>query len=425
MSVESETGRPPDVRADRYRFVVYGLIVLANATTGLNFLAPSPLLTLIIDDLQISKAAAGFLVTTMTLLVTVASIPASIFVVRWRLKPTFGLAWVLLGTGVLITFYSGFWAMVGIRLVQGLGAAIQIPLIAGLMMRWSPERELPTVNAVALAALTVGLGTGLVVGPILAESPLGWSGALGVEGGVGLVGAVAWFVFGRTTPSGDTAAGRATPPVASPTEVLRVFRSKTTWLLAIAVIGPWAQFTTLSAWLPTFFTDVRGMDLSAAGFTTAVFTFAGIPAALLGGLLITRMGKRRPIMLWSGLLIGAGGVATFVSPAGYLLFAAVLFTGLLQWAYEPAIFTLPIELPDSSPERAGAIWAAILTVGNAASFVAPVFVGRVNDVTGSFIPAFTIICATSLSLFFAILFVPETGPGRRLKTESTRSISAD
>ena len=402
---------------DRYRFVMYGLIVLANATTGLNFLAPSPFLTRIIHDLEITNAAAGFLVTTMTLLVMLGAIPASIVAVRWKLKPTFGLAWVLLGAGTLIIFYSGFWAIVGIRLVQGLGAAIQIPLIAALIMRWAPEKELPAVNAISLAALTVGLGTGLVIGPQLAESSLGWPGALAVESSIGLVGAVLWFIFGRIAPvgrGGALIAEPSPPPLpASPREALGVFRSRTTWLLAIAVIGPWAQFTTLSAWLPTFFTDVRGMDLGVAGFTTAVFTFAGIPATLLGGLLITRTGTRRPIMIWSGLLIGAGGVATFVSPAGYILLVAVLFTGLVQWAYEPALFTLPIELPGSSPERAGAIWAAILTVGNAASFIAPVFVGRVNDVTGSFIPGFVIVCATSLSLFVATLFIPETGPGRR------------
>lgn len=416
MLENANEARNTSATPDRYRFVMYGLIVLANATTGLNFLAPSPFLTRIIDDLEITNAAAGFLVTTMTLLVTLGAIPASIVAVRWRLKPTFGLAWVLLGAGTLIVFYSGFWAIVGIRLVQGLGAAIQIPLIAALIMRWAPEKELPAVNAISLAALTVGLGTGLVIGPQLAESSLGWSGALAVESSIGLVGAVLWFMFGRTAPVARggalSAEPSSLPAPASPREVLGVFRSKTTWLLAIAVIGPWAQFTTLSAWLPTFFTDVRGMDLGVAGFTTAVFTFAGIPATLLGGLLITRTGTRRPIMIWSGLLIGAGGVATFVSPAGYILLAAVLFTGLVQWAYEPALFTLPIELPGSSPERAGAIWAAILTVGNAASFIAPVFVGRVNDVTGSFIMGFAIVCATSLSLFVATLFIPETGPGR-------------
>ena len=412
MTEKVDSGRETGVEASRDRFVIYGLIIFANATTGLNFLAPSPFLTLIIDDLEISRAAAGFLVTTMTLLVTAASIPASIFVVKWRMKPTFGLAWVLMGAGTLIAFYSGFWALVGIRLVQGLGAAIQLPLIAGLIMRWAPEKELPTVNAAALAALTVGLGTGLVIGPLLAESALGWSGAMAVEGGVGLVGAAIWFAVGRHAPAA-TGRTRAEPPPTSPWAVLDVFRSKTTWLLAFAVVGPWAQFTTLSAWLPTFFTDVRGMDLGVAGFTTAVFTMAGIPAALLGGVLITRTGTRRPILLWSGLLIGAGGVATFVSPAGYLLYGAVLFTGFLQWAYEPAIFTLPIELPGSSPERAGAMWAAMLTVGNAASFIAPVFVGFVRDQTDSFVPGFAIVCATSLTLFFGALFVPETGPGRK------------
>ena len=83
----------------------------------------------------------------------------------------------------------------------------------------------------------------------------------------------------------------------------------------------------------------------------------------------------------------------------------------MQWAYEPAIFTVPMELKDSTPEKASAIWACMLTAGNASSFVAPVIVGLLFDVTDNYLPGFILIFAISSSLFFASILLPETGTG--------------
>ena len=91
---------------------------------------------------------------------------------------------------------------------------------------------------------------------------------------------------------------------------------------------------------------------------------------------------------------------------------AVATAGFLQWVYEPTLFTVPIELRGSSPERAGAIWAAILTTGNASSFVAPIVAGYIIDGTGSFILGIGSIAVFSFTMFFAAMFLPETGPGR-------------
>ncbi|MBI4236204.1 MAG: MFS transporter, partial [Chloroflexi bacterium] len=395
-----------------YRFVIYALLLGMNFTLGVAFLGPASLLPLIISDYGISGAAAGFLVASMTLMVTLFSIPAGILAHRWGMRRTCAVAWYLVATGVLTPLLPGFLMLSGLRLIQGLGAAVLLPLIATMLMRWAPAREVPGVNAGSLASLTAGMGISLVAGPPLAEV-IGWPGVLGLEGALALLGATLWLLLAREgTGATATAAAR-------PAEILGVFRLRATWLLGIAVMGPWAQFIALSSWLPTYFTEVRGLSLNVAAFTAAVFTAAGIPAAVLGGFLTTRTGRRRPIILWAGLLLSAGGFATFLAPAGLPLYVAVVATGVLQWAYEPALFSIPLELPGATPERAGAITAAMLTAGNASSFIAPVLVGFLWDTTGSYLPGLSLVAVSSATLLVASLFLPETGPNSKRERQRT------
>ncbi len=390
-----------------YRFVIYALIVLMNFTLGVTFLAPASLLPLITDSYDLTRSEGGFVVTSVTLVFTVASLPAAIIVARWNIRAVYGIGWALMGVAVLTPFFTGFWPLIALRAVQGLGASALTPLTAAIIMRWAPEREVPIVNAVSLAFLTVGLGAAQNLGPLLAEWS-SWEWAIGIEGLLALAGALLWLILWRER---KTPARPFTEPVTM-AAIMTVFRRRETWLLAFAVVGPWAQFITLSTWLPTYYEEVRGLSLGVAGFTAAVFAFAGIPANILGGLIAARTGRRRPILMWSGLLIGAAGMTAVFAPAGLLLYLAVIAAGFAQWLYEPSLFTVPIELPGSSPERAGAIWAAILTTGNGSSFIAPILAGAITDYTGSFIPGFLTIAALSFTMFFAALLLPETGPGR-------------
>ncbi len=405
--VDSGGAVGPVRAAPAYRFIIYALVALMNFTLGVTFLGPASVLPLITDAYDLTRSAGGFVVTSVTLIFTIASLPAAIIVARWNIRAVYGIGWAVMGFSAVTPFVEGFWALIGIRALQGLGASVLTPLAAAIIMRWAPQREVPIVNAITLASLTVGLGVAQNLGPVLANW-FGWEWAIGIEGLITLAGAVLFVVLWRERKTRGE-------PVSEPVTmaaIMTVFRRRETWLLAFAVIGPWAQFITLSAWLPTYYEEVRGLSLEVAGFTAAVFAFAGIPANIVGGLIATRTGRRRPILMWSGMLIGAAGMTAVFAPAGLLLYLAVIAAGFLQWVYEPSLFTVPIELPGSSPERAGAIWAAILTAGNASSFIAPILAGAITDVTGSFIPGFTAIAALSFTMFVATLFLPETGPGR-------------
>ena len=414
--VDTDTSESSAVAAPPYRFVIYALVVLMNLMLGIAFLAPASVLPLIMDAYDLTRSEGGFVVTSVTLVFTAATIPAAIIVSRWNIRVVIGIGWALLGITALTPFLTGFWWFVALRSVQGVGAAAVVPLTAGIIMRWAPPREVPIVNAIALAFITVGLAVAQYLGPVLADWT-NWEWAIGIEGFVAAGSAVLFVVLWREREL----LGGIPPEPVKIGAILSVFRRRETWLLSFAVVGPWAQFIALSTWLPTFFEEERGLSLAAAGLMAGIFALAGAPANIIGGVVTTVVGRRRPIIIWSGLLIGAAGMTTMYAPVGILLFLAVLTSGFLHWIYEPSLFTIPIELPRTNPEQAGAIWAAILAAGNGSSFIAPIIAGFIIDETGSFVIGIAVICVTSFTLFVAGVLLPETGPGRLNTPQGART----
>lgn len=414
--VDTDTSESSAVAAPPYRFVIYALVVLMNLMLGIAFLAPASVLPLITDAYDLTRSEGGFVVTSVTLVFTAATIPAAIIVSRWNIRVVIGIGWALLGITALTPFLAGIWWFVALRSVQGVGAAAVVPLTATIIMRWAPPREVPIVNAIALAFITVGLAVAQYLGPVLAEWT-NWEWAIGIEGFVAAGTAVLFVVLWREREL----LGGIPPEPVKISAIVSVFRRRETWLLSFAVIGPWAQFIALSTWLPTFFEEERGLSLAAAGLMAGIFALAGAPANIIGGVVTTVVGRRRPIIIWSGLLIGAAGMTTMYAPVGILLFLAVLTSGFLHWIYEPSLFTIPIELPRTTPEQAGAIWAAILAAGNGSSFIAPIIAGFIIDETGSFVIGIAVICATSFTLFIAGVMLPETGPGRLNTPQGART----
>jgi len=76
------------------------------------------------------------------------------------------------------------------------------------------------------------------------------------------------------------------------------------------------------------------------------------------------------------------------------------------------LHTIPMEGPDAVPERVSLVLATIGALGGVLSFVAPLAVGILADVLGSYIPGFMIFAVLSWSLVVAGVLLPETGRPR-------------
>jgi cyanate permease len=350
----------------------------------------------------ISRGMAGLLTGSVILMMSGFAIPAGMLVGRVDLKKLIGVAWFLLAAPALSFLAGSFTALLVMRMMVGLSLAVILPAFGPLLMQWFRPRELPLINGLNLAMSTVGMTLSTFITAPLAEA-VGWKVALSIYGAVSLTGAFLWVALARVQQPVQTG-GRL-----SMRETWSVLRSRTTLLLAFADAGPFAQYVALTTWLPTFYFEVRGMSLSAAGSLVGLVPLAGVVALILAGVLSMRVARRRPFLILPGVIGGVAGFATFLMPGLGAMIPALLLLGFGAWFYLPLLFTIPMEAPDARPEHVSVVLATIGTLGGFLSFLAPLVVGMLTDVLGSYLPGFMIFAVLSWSLVVAGVMLPETG----------------
>ena len=390
-----------DPQNSPYRYVIAGLGFLLNASFGLSFFVIGPVAPYIIDDYGISHSEAGLLTGVTILAQTTLAIPGSMLVGRIPVKVLITVGWVLSAAPVLTLLAFDYSVLLATRIIFGASFAILLPALGPLLMYWFRPRELPLVNGLNLAVTALAMSLSTFMAAPMSEA-IGWKEALSVFGFVNLAGAVVWLFLGRVGQS-------AKAPIRglSLGHAWRVMKSKTALLLAAADAGPLAQYTALVAWLPAFYFEVHDISLIRAGTMLSLLPLAGFFALLVVGLLSMRVQRRRPFLMIPGMLIGFAGFGSFLLAGSSFVYVPLLLLGVASWLYVPILMTIPMELPRMAPEQVSLMWAAIMTVGGTLTFVSPLVVGALTDLTGSYLPGFSIFAVLAWSLAVAGFLLPE------------------
>ena len=214
-------------RHSRYRFVIGGLILAAHTSIGLNFFNVTPLLPLVIDDYEVLRASASLLIALPTIVKALVGLPVSLIVNRFGLNRTFTLSWFMLGMLVLSPLAQDFNAMILLRLLYGLGSGLVMTASAALIMQWFTPREVPVMNTLLLIVVVSGTAISITLAVPMSQE-MSWEAVLGVFGSVGMAGAIAWTLLGKTKP--DAADARETFDLR---ELWRVFKNRTIFLLVV------------------------------------------------------------------------------------------------------------------------------------------------------------------------------------------------
>lgn len=234
----------------------------------------------------------------------------------------------------MMVFFFGLVLIIN-NLFQGSG----FPPCARLLTHWIPQEELATKMSVwntshsigaSLVAILCGtimgtLGTNLsgnsaVVAGIAAHlnvspddalrmqsvlesaSHVGaWRWCFWIPATIALCGAIGIFAFLRDTPSSVGLAEihkinkRGKEATAEYKQFVRkfVYRNKWIWILGIANFFVYIVRFAVLDWGPTFLKEARGMSLSGAGWTVAVFEIFGIIGMLVGGYVTDRLFKSK------------------------------------------------------------------------------------------------------------------------------------
>jgi cyanate permease len=392
---------------NKYRFVIAALVILVRTCVGLIWASAGPLLSLLMQQYSISRGTVSWYASVVSIIMVTFAVPAGIIGMRMGAKRLFAVGAFLQASCIIAPFCSSFALLLLTRVLFAIGIALNAPIAVSIFAEWFSSRQLPLVNGLTMAFVTLGNALAFVVTIPLANA-LSWQLALTVYGIISLVFALAWLVWGRDQQkvTVDAPVINEEPPI----NVINILKQRTSIVLALSLIGPFCLSTALSYWLPTYYHRVFGMPLETASSILAILTVTGAIAALIGGILPMRLGLRKPFLVIPGLLMGLVALGSFMFNNLTIILLSVALFGIVSSLQMASIFTIPMELPGVTPRMGAIVLALTLGAGNIGSFMGPLIIGYLSDFTGSYLPGFIICSALSLSLFAGGLLLPETGP---------------
>jgi len=194
---------------------------------------------------------------------------------------------------------------------------------------------------------------------------------------------VTWFF----TPAKDITPGADRPMI----EMLKPLKFVRVWRFSLYYVVVFGAYVALSVWLPKYYVDVYGMDLSHAALLTALFIF---PASLLrpvGGYFSDKFGARRMMYWVFGIMLAATfllslpsgrillNVPTSVEPSGQrevvsfamsaTWFTALVFiVGICMGVGKAAVYKY---IPEYFPQDVGAVGGLVGMLGALGGFFLP------------------------------------------------------
>src|SRR4051794_2974355 len=424
------------------RWWVLGALILSVILVGLDSTILSVALPTLAADLGASTAQLQWIVDAFVLVLAGLLLPAGALADRVGRRPVLVGGIVVFTLGSLAAAYSGTatWLIVA-RPVMGAGAAVILTVPRAVLPSISGPDERPK----AIAAVTVALGLGLPLGPILGgwllqhvwwgavfliNVPLGVLAAIGVAvllprsrgtsstaldlagaalstaGLVGVVYAVVEAPARGWTSAPVLVAGlagvvllagfvvrerrTATPMV----DLALLTRPRFTWGTVAATLAMFAMLGLLFV-VPLYLQSVRGFDPLGTGLRLLPVILGLVVGAKAGERLTVRLGARIPVV--AGLLVIAGALAwgatlEVATPYGVLAGWLSLTGAGLGLTITPAMDAVLGEVPDEHSGSGTALTMALRQVGGAlgvavlGSLAGAAYTGRL-DVSGLPAPA--------------------------------------
>jgi nitrate/nitrite transporter NarK len=413
------------LNTSRYRFVIQAHICLIRMFSGGIWASAGPLLPFIVGAFGLSRGNAAWYASVSPLAIIVLTAPLGLIASRISPKKLFAFGALLQAAGIVAPLCTTYFPLLLARGCFALGAGITFPLIPALAAEWFPPREVPLVNGITLGFNSLGNALAFLFTVPIATA-ISWNTTIAVYGAGALLVAISWMILGK-----DRAKARKVEPVqavatavATAVEtatsrpqltVLQALTQRPTILMCLATLGCWGLGNSLGAWLPSYYSQVFHMPLRTASSIPAIMTFVGIFASITGGILPLRVRRRKPFLVIPGMLLGVFSMIAVSFNNMFVICGAIACYGFLNAIYGPTLFTIPYEIHKDSPRIAALVAFTVQIAGNVGNFIAPLMVGYLTDITGSYLPGFIISALLSLLMLMAGLMLPETGEGGRAR----------
>ncbi|PIC65140.1 MFS transporter [Sporosarcina sp. P13] len=303
------------------------LLAISAITVGLVELVVGGILPVIADDLNVSIATAGQLITIFALVFAVAGPVLLSLTAKVERKKLYLITLIVFLIGNILTYFSPtFGLMMAARVVTAASAALVIVLALTITVRIVA----PKVRAKALGYIYMGISSSLVLGVptgIVVTNAFGWRSVfLGIS--VLTIGSIVLIAnFLEKIPTGQV------QPLSAQ---IKALANKKIFFAHLATMFMLAGHYTVYAYFTPFLETT--MQLSPYWISVFYFLFglSAVGGGVFGGGLASRLGSKKSILI----ILGAFAVSLFALP--YSTFSIPLFIvfmmvwGGLSWALAPA-----------------------------------------------------------------------------------------
>ncbi len=324
------------------------------------------------------------------------------------------------------------WSMLVVRFLFGAGEAGAFPGVARAIYSWMPMNERGLVQGINFSATRLGAAFAMPAVAALVTW-VGWRASFLVLGAVGIVWAVAWYIWVRDDPKDHPriseeereyilAHRQAAPKggTATPLTAGRALRSANLWLLMGQYFASNFTFFFCISWMLPHLTERYALSGVSAGWYAMAPLLAGMVGNWVGGGMVDaiyrrgsgywRASRRLPAMIGFGL--AAGGL--LASLASDRVEFAVAWLALAIFGADMTLSPSWSTCIDIGRRHAGAISGTMNMAGNLGAFLTALAFPYLRDWTGSTAPFFVVGAALNVLAIFAWSF---TRPDRPLEED--------
>jgi cyanate permease len=386
----------PLLHRRRYRWFMLLLLWLLYFAFGVVTRSPSPLVTPIIHDLQMTYAQMGFVLGSWQMTYIVFAIAAGMIMDRWGIKRSIFFGAVVIGlSAVLRSSSSGFYSFLFFVALFGIGGPMISIGCPKTIATWFDGKERGAAIGIYTTGPWIGgmfslAATNSVVMPLTGQS---WRMTFLWYGVMSFVFAGLWW-FGAKEADTDAGTDHFNP-LRILAELFRIRRVRLVLLSGLLGFGIMHGYF---AWLPKILEN-SGMSPATAGVFSALPFVTSIPAVLV----IPRYAHPG----YRGWIIGLMALLAGLSTIWVVVLAWPIIPGLLLFGISgpclmPMLVLTLMETPEVAAKYLGAATGVFFCVAEIGGFLGPFVIGYLVDLSGTFVSGGMFLCSLGIAIFICM-----------------------
>ncbi len=392
-----------------YCWLIYGFFYL-------NRLNLSPVIPLIMSDLEISHARIGLIGASFYMFYTLIQLPAGF------LSDKFGARKILFTGGLIsafsnmiFSFGNGLWHLIPSQCLNGLGQGCGFsPIIKIIDQHFSFSQRGRVLGAVMTSTAVFNVAAFFLAGYI--GQTFGWRSVFWSAPLVFIPVLILFKIKMRTSSLdmsstvnlGLSNTSEETKPKSFVRIDSRIF-SRELCLLGFGFFSLCYITYSNLIWLPSFIFESYHVSLVQAGFLAALYPMSGFISRPLGGYIsdVVFKGKRKQTILIGLLAILVSTLLLSRIEDFHINIYFIILIGFFDNLIGPLFFAWMLDLVPNNRGGSGA--GALQFFGHTGTILSIYFSGIIVDVFQSYRPFFMILCGISILGTISICLISECG----------------